>query len=38
MGESSERPVELVREGREREVLELIEAAKERHDAALARG
>ncbi len=31
-------PVELVREGREREVLELIEAAKERHDAALARG
>jgi len=30
-------PVELVREGREREVLELIEAAKERHDAALAR-
>ena len=31
-------PIELVREGREREVLELIEAAKERHDAALARG
>ena len=31
-------PVELVRAGREREVVELIEAAKERHDAALARG
>ncbi|MGH2986753.1 MAG: precorrin-2 dehydrogenase/sirohydrochlorin ferrochelatase family protein, partial [Solirubrobacterales bacterium] len=31
-------PVELVREGREREVVELIEAAKERQDAALARG
>jgi precorrin-2 dehydrogenase / sirohydrochlorin ferrochelatase len=31
-------PVELVREGREREVLELIEAAKERHGTALARG
>ena len=28
-------PVELVREGREREVLELIEAAKERHSKAL---
>ena len=31
-------PVELVREGREREVLELIEAAKERASAALAAG
>jgi precorrin-2 dehydrogenase / sirohydrochlorin ferrochelatase len=31
-------PVELVRAGREREVVELIDAAKERHDAALARG
>jgi precorrin-2 dehydrogenase / sirohydrochlorin ferrochelatase len=31
-------PVELVRDGREREVVALIEAAKERHDAALARG
>ncbi len=28
-------PVELVRQGREREVLELIEAAKERHGRAL---
>jgi precorrin-2 dehydrogenase/sirohydrochlorin ferrochelatase len=31
-------PVELVRQGREGEVVGLIEAAKERHDAALARG
>jgi siroheme synthase-like protein len=31
-------PVGLVREGREREVVELIDAAKERHDAALTRG
>ena len=31
-------PVELVREGREREVLALIEAAKESHGAAVGSG
>jgi hypothetical protein len=31
-------PVALVREGREREVLDLIEAAKQSHGAAVASG